>query len=69
VFVLAFNIVGFITFRLVADWPVRVPCPQCTRKRPIEETNCPHCQALWPTLQPNGLEIRDEKVPVAETVT
>ncbi len=36
-FVFAFNLAGLITFRLVADWPVRVKCPQCSRKRPVEK--------------------------------
>ena len=67
--VLAFNIAGFLTFRLVADWPSRVPCPQCSRKRPVEETLCPHCQAVWPATPPSGIEILDEKAPVAETVS
>jgi hypothetical protein len=67
--VLAFNVAGFLTFRLVADWPVRVPCPQCSRKRPVEEATCPHCHALWPLPKPNGVEIFEEKVPVAQIVS
>jgi hypothetical protein len=67
-FVLAFNLAGLITFRLVADWPVRVKCPQCGRKRPVEETLCPHCQALWPKPQENGMEIFEEKAAVEQTV-
>jgi len=69
VFVFAFNFTGLLAFLLIADWPVRVPCPQCHRKRPIEETLCPHCHAVWPSPKPTGIEILDEKVPVAETVT
>jgi hypothetical protein len=65
IFVLAFNLVGLITFRLVADWPVRVPCPECRRKRPIEENKCPHCGAGWPLPAARGIEIFDDKAPVA----
>jgi len=64
-FVLAFNIAGLITFRLVADWAVRVPCPQCGRKRPVEENVCPHCQATWPTPVTRGTEIFEHKEVVA----
>lgn len=63
-FVLAFNIAGLITFRLVADWPVRVRCPQCSRKRAVEENLCPHCGAPWPAPVRSGTEIHDSKVPL-----
>jgi hypothetical protein len=63
-FVLAFNVAGLITFRLVTDWPVRVRCPQCNRKRPVEENLCPHCRAPWPTPISRGTEIYDAKVSV-----
>jgi hypothetical protein len=65
-FVLAFNIAGLITFRLVADWPVRVRCPQCSRKRPVEEKLCPHCGAGWPVPVSRGTEIFDKKEAAAE---
>jgi hypothetical protein len=58
-FVLAFNLAGLITFRLVADWPVLVKCPSCGRKRPIEENLCPHCATGWPARKPEGTEIVD----------
>jgi hypothetical protein len=60
VFVFAFNIAGLITFRLVADWPVQVRCPQCSRKRPVEESECPHCHTPWPSPPRSGIEIFDE---------
>jgi hypothetical protein len=67
-FVLAFNLAGLITFRLVSDWPVRVKCPQCSRKRPVEENLCPHCGASWPTPVSHGTEIFDlrEAAPEAK---
>jgi len=64
-FVLAFNLAGLITFRLVADWPVRVRCPQCSQKRPVEEERCPHCGAGWPAPASRGTEILDKKEEVA----
>lgn len=69
VFVLATNLAGLITFRLAADWPVRVKCPECSRKRQVEAEQCPHCQAAWPAPTPNGLEIFEEKIPAAQTVS
>jgi len=63
-FVLVFNLAGLITFRLVADWPVRVRCPQCSRKRPVEENVCPHCGAAWPAPVSRGTEIFDKKEAV-----
>lgn len=66
--VLAFNVAGFLTFRLVADWPVLIRCPQCSRKRPVEEEKCPHCATPWPELKPSGIEIFDEKIPAAQNV-
>jgi hypothetical protein len=60
-FVLAFNLAGLVTFRLIADWPVRVRCPRCERKRPVEEARCPHCHTPWPTPERTGIEIFDDK--------
>jgi len=68
-FVLVFNLAGFITFRLLADWPVRMKCPQCSRKRPVEESTCPYCQAIWPAPKPDGIEIFEKKSSTAELVS
>ena len=65
--VLAFNLAGLITLRLVADWPVRVRCPACQRKRPVEETHCPACSQPWPAPKRDGIEIFDQE-PVAQPV-
>ncbi len=65
VFAFAFNLAGLITFRLAADWPVRVPCPACGRKRLVEVAICPHCKTGWPTPPLRGIEIFDDKAPVA----
>jgi hypothetical protein len=62
-FVFSFNLAGLITFWIVADFPVRVSCPQCGRKRPIEERECPHCQAGWTLPVARGTEIFDDKAP------
>jgi hypothetical protein len=59
VFVLVFNVAGFITFRLAADWPRMVRCPRCRRPRPIHEALCPHCAAPWPEPEFEGTEVFD----------
>jgi hypothetical protein len=67
-FAFATNIAGLITFRLVADWPVLVPCPSCQRKRSIHETLCPHCHAPWVVPGRDGTEIFEE-TPTAVTTS
>lgn len=59
VFVFCMGLPAFITFRLAADWPARVPCPQCKRKRPVEHRECPVCLNIWPPPPLNGSEIVD----------
>jgi len=58
----AFNFAGLLTLCLVTDWPVRVRCPLCHRKRPVEENECPHCRGPWPSRPRSGIEIFDRKV-------
>jgi hypothetical protein len=58
-FVFAFNLAGFIAFRLVADWPPLTPCPRCRRPRPIHDDLCPHCAAPWPIPETGDLEVFD----------
>jgi hypothetical protein len=58
-FVFAFSLPGFLTFRLAADWSRFVACPSCSRRRPIEAANCPHCGAGWPSPPSTGVEIFD----------
>lgn len=58
-FVFFMGLPAFITFRLAANWPTRVPCPQCGRKRPVENRDCPVCHNTWPPPPLNGSEIVD----------
>jgi hypothetical protein len=59
VFVFAFGPIGLLTFRLATDWPVRLGCPACGRKRSIEGTECSHCHQGWTEPERNGTEILD----------
>ena len=58
-FVFCLGLPGFIAFRLAADWPARVRCPQCARKRPVETGECPGCHQAWPPPLRTGSEIFD----------
>ena len=66
-FVLAFGLPGFLMFRLAADWPRFVPCPTCSKPRPTEASQCPHCDAGWPAPAATGIEIFDQAQPALET--
>jgi len=65
-FVFFFNVAGFITFRLAADWPRLAACSQCKRRRPIRDETCPHCGSAWPAPDKEGMEIIEEP---AEAIT
>ncbi|EDY21440.1 hypothetical protein CfE428DRAFT_0685 [Chthoniobacter flavus Ellin428] len=56
-FVFLFSLPGLVAFRLAAPWPTRVPCPSCSRKRPIETEECPACHQAWPPPKTSGTEI------------
>ncbi len=60
-FVLVFNVAGFIAFRLGADWPQFMPCPVCGRPRSLETEHCEHCGAGWPAAPVTGTEIYDQR--------
>jgi hypothetical protein len=59
-FVLGFNLVGLIAFRLSEDWPVEVQCPKCSSPRDRSGATCPHCQGEWPSPGRDGTEITEE---------
>jgi hypothetical protein len=52
-----FGVGGLLAYRLVTDWPVRVRCPHCARRRPVGLRTCPNCQAPWDVPTANGTEI------------
>ena len=63
IFVFCLGLPGFLTVRLGAGWPTRVPCPQCARRRSIAADECQECHQTWPTPESNGTEIFE---PVAD---
>lgn len=56
-FVCCFSLPGLIAFRLAADWPTRVQCPACSRRRSLQIEQCPACHQGWPGPASNGTEI------------
>jgi len=41
----------------VQEWPARVVCPQCKKRRTVDRENCEHCGAPFPPPEKNGTEI------------
>jgi DNA-directed RNA polymerase subunit RPC12/RpoP len=42
------------------DWPARVACPACGKKRLVTKAICKHCGATWPLPLADGNEIFDD---------
>lgn len=58
-FAFVFGPAGVLTFRLATDWPVRIRCPACGKKRAIEGERCPRCGHSWTLPEGDGTEILD----------
>lgn len=56
-FVLLFSLGGLLVFWIANDWPRRIACPSCGRKRSVERETCEHCGAGWPAPKQDGTEI------------
>ena len=56
-FVLLLGLTGLFTFLCVQEWPARVPCPACRKRRTVDRTTCEHCQAPFGPPATNGTEI------------
>ncbi|MCX7047126.1 MAG: ABC transporter permease [Candidatus Sumerlaeota bacterium] len=50
---------GLLTLIALEEWPARVPCPSCGKKRVVTRGACEHCAATFPAPSPNGTEIFD----------
>lgn len=57
VFAFFFGVFGLLAFWIANDWPRRVACPSCGRKRSVERETCEHCGAGWPAPKQDGTEI------------
>jgi ABC-type transport system involved in multi-copper enzyme maturation permease subunit len=58
-FVFCFGLPGLLTFRLASDWPVRLRCPVCGKRRAVDKETCPSCLQRWPLPERNKTEIMD----------
>ncbi len=56
-FVFFFSVGGLLAFWIANDWPRRIACPACSRKRSVERETCEHCGAGWPAPKQDGTEI------------
>ena len=56
-FVLLLGLTGLFTFLCVQEWPARVPCPACRKRRTVDRATCEHCQAPFGPPATNGTEI------------
>ena len=70
--VLVSGMAGLLAFRLATDWPVRIPCPSCGRKRTIEKERVGAAGSRGRCRRPMGLSCwtarskgRDSKKTVA----
>ncbi|GAT33748.1 ABC-type transport system [Terrimicrobium sacchariphilum] len=57
VFAFFFGVFGLLAFWIANDWPRRLACPSCSRKRSVERETCEHCGAGWPAPKQDGTEI------------
>jgi len=56
-FAFFFGVFGLLAFWIANDWPRRIACPSCGRKRSVERETCEHCGAGWPAPKQDGTEI------------
>jgi len=60
IFVFLFGVGGLLTFYIVQNWPRRVACASCQKKRSTERETCEHCGSSWPAPTRDGTEIFEE---------
>jgi len=56
---------GLVTMLVLRDWPARVACSSCGRKRLVDRERCEHCGATFTKPEPTGTEIFDEPASTA----
>ena len=54
---LAFGLPGLVTMWLIRDWPLRLSCPHCHAKTPVDLPVCPHCGWSWSPPPKDGTEL------------
>jgi predicted amidophosphoribosyltransferase len=56
-FILVAGLPGLMAFGCVQEWPARVTCPHCQKRRVVDHETCEHCGAPFPPAEKNGTEI------------
>ena len=56
------GIYGVLMLLALREWPARVPCPSCGRKRVVTREACEHCGAAFGRPIQDGTEIFDGEV-------
>ncbi|MEO6052401.1 MAG: hypothetical protein ABIP97_00160 [Chthoniobacterales bacterium] len=51
------GIAGFLAMLAVPEFPNRISCPSCGKKRRVEAEECEHCEKPWPLPVKDGTEI------------
>jgi hypothetical protein len=57
---LLFGWVGLVLMLALQEWPARVRCPSCGRRRLVDRERCEHCGAPHVPPAPDGTEIFEE---------
>ena len=50
---------GLLTLLALREWPARITCESCGRKRLVDRASCEHCGEAFPPCKPTGIEIFD----------
>jgi hypothetical protein len=48
---------GLLLLWSLRDWPARLPCPACGKKRVVDREHCERCRAAFPQPATDGTEI------------
>ncbi len=48
---------GLLTLLVLREWPPRIACETCGKKRSVAQETCAHCDAAWPVPALDGTEI------------
>jgi hypothetical protein len=52
-----FGWTGLVLMLVLQEWPARITCPKCGRRRVVTRDTCEHCGALHAAPAPDGTEV------------
>jgi hypothetical protein len=65
---LLFGWVGWLLMLAVQEWPARVACPGCRKRRVVSRDGCEHCGAPHAAPAPDGTEIFETTMEVGRAL-